>query len=666
VPLLQRLTIVVAWSLAAGALTLLPARAALFEDQRPAPSARPRVFRIQVVDEETGWGVPLVELRMVNQIRFVTDSNGIVAFDEPGLFNRKVFFTVRSHGYEFEKDGFGFRGKAIDITEGGSARLAIRRLNIARRLYRVTGEGIYRDSVLTGDKVPIREPLLNGQVFGQDSVVNAVFRGRIYWFWGDTNRPDYPLGNFHVPGATSELPDHGGLDPGTGVNLAYFVDDNGLARPTAPMPGEGPTWISGLVVLKDKDGVERMFAVYAKVRKSLQIYERGLAEFNPLTNRFDKILQFPTPSQYPGEHPDGHPFLYNDHGVDYIYYASPFPLVRVPALPEQLKTVGACESFSCLKPGTRLAQQQLDRDQAGVLHYGWKPATQFVRQEQQNQLIGKQLIRADEVLLNLRDVDTGRTVIAHGGSVYWNQYLKRWVMIAVQSAGTSSYLGEIWFAQADAPTGPWTYARKIVTHDRYSFYNPKQHPMFDKDGGRVIFFEGSYTATFSGNPDPTPRYDYNQLMYQLDLSDRRLALPVAIYELSRDRDGSQRLVTKTGLADLDTMPAPQVAFFAPEREGIAWLPVYEGESAADGWSLRVAAAGGAAESGGAVTKPLFYVLPADFKDTTSTTVPLYEYRSETSGRRFYSVDVLNSNARGSPKPRVLGRVWRNPSRLRLW
>ncbi len=93
------------------------------DDPRPVPPARPRPFRIQVVDDETGWGVPLVELRTVNQIRFVTDSNGIVAFDEPGLFNRKVFFTVKSHGYEFEKDGFGFRGKALEISEGGSARL---------------------------------------------------------------------------------------------------------------------------------------------------------------------------------------------------------------------------------------------------------------------------------------------------------------------------------------------------------------------------------------------------------------------------------------------------------------------------------------------------------------------------------------------------------------
>ena len=122
--------------------------------RRPNPpaTARPRVFRIHVVEEGTGRGVPLVELKTVNQIRYVTDSNGIVAFDEPGLFNRKVFFTITSHGYEVEKDGFGYRGKALDVTEGGSADIVIRRLNIARRLYRVTGAGIYRDSVLTGDR----------------------------------------------------------------------------------------------------------------------------------------------------------------------------------------------------------------------------------------------------------------------------------------------------------------------------------------------------------------------------------------------------------------------------------------------------------------------------------------------------------------------------------
>ena len=44
-------------------------------------------------------------------------------------------------------------------------------------------------------------------------------------------------------------------------------------------------------------------------------------------------------------------------------------------------------------------------------------------------------------------------------------------------------------------------------------------------GGRVIYLEGSYVNTFSGNPRPTPSYEYNQIMYRLDLSDPELKLP---------------------------------------------------------------------------------------------------------------------------------------------
>ena len=46
-----------------------------------------------------------------------------------------------------------------------------------------------------------------------------------------------------------------------------------------------------------------------------------------------------------------------------------------------------------------------------------------------------------------------------------------------------------------------------------------------REGGRVIYLEGSYVNTFSGNPHPTPYYEYNQIMYRLDLSDPRLRLP---------------------------------------------------------------------------------------------------------------------------------------------
>ena len=44
-------------------------------------------FDIQVVDDATGRGVPLVELRTVNDISYYTDSAGHIAFHEPGLMN---------------------------------------------------------------------------------------------------------------------------------------------------------------------------------------------------------------------------------------------------------------------------------------------------------------------------------------------------------------------------------------------------------------------------------------------------------------------------------------------------------------------------------------------------------------------------------------------------
>jgi hypothetical protein len=121
----------------------------------------------------------------------------------------------------------------------------------------------------------------------------------------------------------------------------------------------------------------------------------------------------------------------------------------------------------------------------------------------------------------LCDADSGKPIRLNLGSVCWNAYRRRFVMI-VNQLGGSSLLGEVWYAEAEAPEGPWGQAVKIATHDHYSFYNPKQHPMFDADGGRTIFFEGTYTHTFSDAGDVTPRYDYNQVMYLLDLADPRL------------------------------------------------------------------------------------------------------------------------------------------------
>ncbi len=150
-------------------------------------------FEIQVLDDQTGRGVPLVELTTTAGVTFVTDSAGRIAFDEPGMMDQRVWFAVKSHGYEPPKDGFGIAGAAFDVKPGGKMALKIKRLNIAERLYRITGSGIYRDSVLLGHEVPIQEPLLNAKVTGSDSVQLATYRGKLFWFWGDTNRPAYAL-----------------------------------------------------------------------------------------------------------------------------------------------------------------------------------------------------------------------------------------------------------------------------------------------------------------------------------------------------------------------------------------------------------------------------------------------------------------------------------------
>lgn len=611
------------------------------------PSPASKYFQITVVDEQTGRGVPLVELKTVNDIRLYTDSNGVAAFFEPGLMNQKVYFHVRSHGYEFAKDGFGYRGRALAVSEGGSARLTIRRSNIAERLYRVTGAGIYRDSALLGKPVPIRAPLLNGQVFGSDSIVAAVYRGKIHWFWGDTNRPAYPLGNFHVPGAVSDLPIAGGLDPEQGINLHYFVDEQGFAKTTARMPGDGPTWITGLVTLTDKTGRERMFAMYMKVRKLLEVYERGLVEFNSDKNQFEHVATFAADAPV---YPAGHPFLRTVNGQEHVYFCHPFPHVRVRADPESLRRLDAYEAFTCLTNDSRAKQAKVDRDSAGYVRYRWRKDSPLCGPNEQKQLLNSGRLKPNEICFRLLDANTGKAVTAHGGSVYWNAYRRRWVSIVVETFGTS-LLGEVWYAEADAPEGPWTYAQKVVTHDRYSFYNPKQHPFFDKHDGRIIFFEGTYTHTFSGNPEQTPRYDYNQVMYKLDLADPRLFLPVAVYRFSADQ-GHSRLGTE---AALKTSAAAPVAFYAPDRHRPGTIPIYARLN--DGiWRLEPS--GLQAPDG--KTPPLFYALPADAKEAPAACVPLYEFAHRDGQRRWYSTDEKWTADGFHRQDRPLCRVWHNP------
>jgi hypothetical protein len=481
-------------------------------------------FRITVVDSKTGRGVPLVELTTVNGIVSITDSAGVIAFDEPGLMNRDVFFTVKSHGYTFPKDGFGFAGTRLHVTPGGSATLQIDRVNIAERLYRITGAGIYRDSVILGDRVPIRVPLLNGQVLGQDSVQTALYRGKVHWFWGDTSRAAYPLGNFAMSGAVSELPPEkggSGLDPDVGIDLTYFVGSDGFSRGMCPIEGQpGPVWCDGFVTCVDETGRERLLCRFARMKSLGEMYEQGIAQYNDEKEVFEPICRFPLDAPLSMR---GQPIRVKAADGEYWYFATPFPLIRCRADYRSLVDVTQYEAYTCLEPGARYDAEhpRLERDAAGRLVYGWKRDAGVILQKEQNELVQKGFMKSEEALIRLHDVETEEPVLGHSGTVSRNAYRGCWVLIAQEAFGTS-FLGEVWYAEAPALTGPWGRARKIITHDDYSFYNVAHHPFFDQEGGRLIYLEGTYTMTFSGTKIPTPRYDYNQIMYRLDLSDERL------------------------------------------------------------------------------------------------------------------------------------------------
>src|SRR5262249_27816379 len=153
-------------------------------------------------------------------------------------------------------------------------------------------------------------------------------------------------------------PGQGGLDPEVGVDLNYFVDEKGFARPMAPLPGDGPTWINSLVVLRDATGRERLFAAYLKVRPPLTIYARGPAEFEDARQRVRQVAEFKMDAPaYPG----GHSFLHTEDGVEYVYFAHPYPLTRVRATPEDLQDLTRYETFTCLREGSRLRDAQVER-----------------------------------------------------------------------------------------------------------------------------------------------------------------------------------------------------------------------------------------------------------------------------------------------------------------
>ncbi len=440
-----------------------------------AMAETPKPCRIEVVEKGSGWPVPLAELRTTHHQRFITDNAGVIAFDAPELMGVPAWFDVIGHGYEIPMDGFGYRGVRLTPEPGKTLRVEVNRTILAKRIGRLTGGGLFAESRKLGGESDWND----SGILGCDSVQNAVHRGRLFWAWGDSILPGYPLGIFDMSSATTAVQPLDSLEPPLRLKLDYFTDDHGKPRGVAKMPGSGPTWVSAYVSLPDKTGTPRLVGSYVKIKPPMEAYESGLCVWNDDKAEFEQVRVLwtasdSTPKQPPM--PEGHPAFWKDErGKEWVLFGNPLPTLRCPATFEAWQDAATWE---VLKP-----QESL-------------PAA-----------------------------DGGDDVKPHSGSIAWNDYRKRWVTVFMQHFGKPSVFGEIWYAEADAPTGPWGPAVKVLTHENYTFYNPRLHPEFTPAGSPVLFFEGTYTAMFADHAHPTPRYDYNQILYRLDLDDPKLIKP---------------------------------------------------------------------------------------------------------------------------------------------
>src|SRR6202034_4403717 len=104
--------------------------------------------------------------------------------------------------------------------------------------------------------------------------------------------------------------------------------------------------------------------------------------------------------------PEGQPVLWKDsEGRAWALFGDPFPKLRCPA------------SFEA-----------------------WQDPAKWETLQPQEKLISS----AD-----------GAPVKPHAGAIAWNPWKKRWITVFEEAFGKPSVFGELWYAEADAPTGPW-------------------------------------------------------------------------------------------------------------------------------------------------------------------------------------------------------------------
>ncbi len=474
-------------------------------------------MRIEVVDRATGRGVPLARVEGGDG-RWITDSAGNVAMIDPTLYGQEVAFRVADwHGY-------GPSAPVLaTIEDGGHVVIEVDRRWPAERLYRITGADPFRDSALLG--LPIPFPALQGEVVGLDSCLSVQVNGSTLWMFGDTLRPSYPLGHFDTAAAWVSG------DPDQGVSLDYLVGADGFSRGIADLSDDGPVWLA-IPTPVDDGGTDVLLAVFG-VFSGLAAQQRGFAVLDPVAMSFEPVAPLPLDLELAHQTP------IRSGGFVTLREGLRFP----DTLAEAIDTT-SWQTWSPLVGGV------VDRHPDGSARWAWR-----------NEVLlpdGDRLPVEDRWPAVMLEPDEGTVVEPHYGDVARNAHARRFLQVFTRTGGETAWLGELWLAQADTPFGPWSYARRIEAFDDYTVYNPMILSEFDTDG-RQIYLQGTYTDFLSGAAVKTPRYDYNQLMFRLDLDDPRARLPAA-YFLDPSVDAPT-----PGPRLPDTASDPVLAFHAYDR-----------------------------------------------------------------------------------------------------
>ncbi len=420
-----------------------------------------RPFRVECIDAENGWPVPGVQLTTSAGHRFVSDNAGVVAIGEPDYYGRSMTFSVTGHGY---RPSSGASSVTLSVKAGGEAKVELARQYRAMRLGRIGGGGLFGESMKVGERLDEPE---DGEV-GRDSVQVKPYGDKLFWLWGDTNVRSYPLGVFNTTASYTANPPFSAWVPPVAPKYANFKNSDGNIRGVIDQPWGGLMWIFGLVDLKDKKGNAKLGGAWTCVSGNNANSSgscNGLCTWNPDTEKFDITRVLNSSTNSCSMFPDGNNMKWTDEkGKKWILFGGPYPWLKIP------------DSY----------ESWCNPDTWEKLSYSSRAAT--------------------------CKGSTTSTVTPKGGQMMWNAAIGKYVAIFYLDLD----FGGLWYAEADSPFGPWYNAEKVCQMDNYNFYNPVVHAESDPTKPYLIF-EATYTDAFVGQPDPTARWNYTQVLYRLNL-----------------------------------------------------------------------------------------------------------------------------------------------------